>query len=271
MGNEKILSGRIAVPEEFQEVFSHFYFAENNSEGTITQTLLPSYQTIMIFIFGEKALIHTQNDASLEVEKSIVLGPVKKAFDYSLPAGSKILAANFKDDAFYRFFGPAAISENLPVDSDSLLDENCFTALWNRLAGIEDQERQVECILEFCRPYLRNRNPVVQQLIELNTTAYSPIKEVAGDKNRTERAIQLTHKKHLGYSAKEIMRFQRFLKAVQIMQTIAGRASKEDWFEIIEQCGFYDQSQHINDLKHYINLSPSRYLKLQCSICSPLE
>lgn len=271
MGSEKILSGRIAVSDEFQEVFSHFYFAENNSESTITQKLLPSYQTIMIFSFGENAFIRSENDENIKVEKCIVLGPIKKAFDYSLPSGNKILVVNFKDDAFYRFFGPAAITENLPIDPDSLLVENCFTALWQRLNVIKDREEQVYYILEFCKPYLKKRNPVAQQLIELKNTVYSPIKKVAEDKKQSERAIQLTHKKHLGYSAKEIMRYQRFLKAVHLMQDITRTSTKGDWFQIVEQCGYYDQSQLINDFKHYMNISPSKYLKLQLSICNPMD
>ena len=43
---------RIAVPSVYEEVFSHFYFAENTSGDTIIKTLLPSYQTILIFSFG---------------------------------------------------------------------------------------------------------------------------------------------------------------------------------------------------------------------------
>ncbi len=269
-GNNEILSGRIAVSDEFQEVFSHFYFAENNSGETLTKKLLPSYQTIMIFSFGENALIHLQNAESIEVEKCIVLGPIKKAFDYSLPTGNRILVANFRDDAFYRFFGLAAVAENFPADPNSFLSENCFTALWNKISGIKEKEKQVSTILEFCRPYLRQQNPVAKQLIELQNTSYNPIKKVADDKKQSERAIQLTHKKHLGYSAKEITRYQRFLKAIEMMQDIACRASKDEWFEIVGECGYYDQSQLINDFKHYMNLTPSRYLKLQCSICSPV-
>ena len=269
--NEEILSGRIPVPDEFQEVFSHFYFAENYSTATITKTLIPSYQTIMIFSFGVNAYIHSDSIEKIEVDKCIVLGPIKKAFDYSLPASNKILVANFKDDAFYRFFGAAAIAEHLPIDPNSLLDENCFTVLWHKLDEHNDKEKQVNYILEFCRPYLRARNAIAEQLIDLKDTSYNPIKKVAEDENQSERTIQLNHKKHLGYSAKEISRYQRFLKAIKMIQNIASKATKDDWFEIIDQCGYYDQSQLINDFKHYLNLSPTKYLKLQRSICNPIS
>ena len=269
--NMEYLNYRIPVPGEFSKVFSHFYFAKNIAEQSITKTLLPSYQTIMIFSFGSKACIHSAENEKIEVDKCIVLGPIKRAFDYSLPSGSAILVANFKDDAFYRFFGSANVAENLPLDPNSLLDKNCFTVLRDCIAGLSEPLDQVNYILAFCRPYLKERNAITEQLVDLKGSAYSPIKKVADTGNQSERAIQLNHKKHLGYSAKEIARYQRFLKAIEMMQDIATKATKNDWFEIIDECGYYDQSQLINDFKYYINLSPTKYLKLQRDICNPVS
>jgi hypothetical protein len=101
-GSKTYVNFRISVPQEFEEVFSHFYFAKNNSDNKITKTLLPSYQTIMVFNFNGKALFHSRQ-TTIETDRCLVLGPVKKAFDYSLLPNSQILAGNFRDDAFYRF------------------------------------------------------------------------------------------------------------------------------------------------------------------------
>ena len=132
---------RIAVPTDYENIFSHFYFAENPSAETITKTLLPSYQTILIFNFGTKTLLHSKENTEIEIDKCLVLGTIKKSFDYSLPPQSKILVANFKDDAFFRFFGNALLAENLPINPDELLSENCFTALWYEL----DKIKNVKC------------------------------------------------------------------------------------------------------------------------------
>ncbi|MFC3161584.1 hypothetical protein ACFOEQ_26945 [Chryseobacterium arachidis] len=121
--DNKFNNYRIAVPAEFESVFSHFYFAENKSEEFITKTFLPSYQTILIFNFGCKAILHSKQNSQIEVEKCLILGPIKKAFDYSLPPKSEILVANFKDDSFYRFFGAASIAEHLPINPDVLLNQ----------------------------------------------------------------------------------------------------------------------------------------------------
>jgi len=162
--NPTYLHGRIPVPKEFEEVFSHFYFAINETAQTITKTLLPSYQTMLIFNFGIHAFLHSDKSEQIEIDKCAVLGPVKKAFDYSLPPRSHILIANFKDDAFYRFFGAAAAASHVPIDPDGLLEENCFITLWKRLNECVTATDQVTYLLEFCKPYLKDRNSIAAQM-----------------------------------------------------------------------------------------------------------
>ena len=265
----ELIEQHIPVPSEFEDVFSHFYFAENNTGELLTKTLLPSYQTIMVFNFGANAWLVSKQKTKISIDKCVVLGPIKYAFDYSLPVDSKILVANFKADGFYRFFGTASLFDHLPVQPDELIDENCFTNLWHRLNGMGSVTERISCILEFCRPYLRSRNATSELLTNFNNSSLDPIKTVAQKTQQTERNIQLTHKKYLGYSAKEMNRYQRFLSAIKLIQNNTSGSTKTDWFEVIEQCGYYDQSQLIHDFRHFINLSPKKFLKFQQDICRP--
>ncbi len=141
------------------------------------------------------------------------------------------------------------------------MEENCFTNLWYELKKISSAFERVNFILEFCKPYLQSRNTAFEPLANFNVrdNILNPIKAVAAETHKSERNIQLNHKKYLGYSAKEINRYNRFLKAVEIIQNIALNSTKLDWFEVIDQCGYYDQSQLIHDFKHYINLSPNNF------------
>jgi AraC-like DNA-binding protein len=260
---------RIAVPVAFEEVFSHFYYARNNSERAITQTLLPSYQMIMVFSFAAPAFLRTINDDEIGVAKCLVAGPIKQSFEYTLLPAAEILVANFKDDAFSRFFGSVCLPQNKPAHPNDLLNENCFTQLWAELNNLKNIECRVNYILDFCRPYLRERNHVAGQIAGFDDDNLSPVKEISEKNNLSERSIQLNHKKYFGYSAKEFNRYQRFLKAIGLIQAIASSDNyKMDWFEIIVECGYYDQSQLIHDFKHYLNLSPSKYLKFQQFICN---
>lgn len=262
---------RIPVPTRFEEVFTHFYFAENKSAEFITKTLLPSYQTILIFNFGAKPYLLTKQNTRIEVDKYLMIGPIKQAFEYVLPPNTKMLTVNFKDDAFYRFFGNTAISENLPMNPEDLVNDDCFGILWYELSKMNDTNARVNHILKFSEPYLVNRNKIAEQLSNFKEQPLDAIKWVASQNRQTERNMQLQHKKHFGYSAKEHNRYERFLKAINLIQNLAASTSKIDWFEIVTECGYYDQSQLIKDFKHYINLSPTKYLKFQQDICNPIS
>ena len=261
---------RIPIPVAFEEVFTHFYFAENKTNTTITKTLLPSYQTILIFNFGAKPYLHSKQNTRIEVDKFLMIGPIKQAFDYSLPPNTEILTVNFKDDAFYRFFGNAVIAEHLPMNPEDLVNENCFSLLWYELSKMSDTNDRVRHILKFSEPYLVSRNKIAQQLANFKQQSLNPIKFVASQNSQTERNTQLNQKKHFGYSVKEHNRYERFLKAIEHIQNLASSTSKIDWFEIVSACGYYDQSQLIKDFKYFINLSPTKYLKFQQDICNPI-
>lgn len=265
-GQQDITSKRIDVPTEFQSVFSHFYCSKNNTEHNITKTLLPNFQIIMVFSFGAPILFNTTNNTQIILEKCIVLGPIKQPFDYTLLPGAEMLVANFKDDAFYRFFSQVIASELLPINPDALLNQNCFTNLWHLIKNAAKNDR-VNLILDFCKPYLNDSENAFKNFKNHkdNYTIFNPIKVIAQETNQSERTIQLNHKKYFGYSAKEKSRYQRFMKAIELLQN---KTSKINWFEIIETCGYYDQSQLIHDFKYFTNYSPNQYLKFQKDVCS---
>lgn len=258
---------RIAVPLAFETVFSHFYFAENKTNFPVTKTLLPSFQTILVFDFGTKSTLKSQQNTILEIEKCIVLGPIKQAFDYTLKPNSEILVANFKEDAFYRFFGNA-LFDALPIHPDVLIQENCFSLLWEELQNIADVSERVAYILDFCRPYLREKNEITTLLTDFKDENLNPIKAIASKVNQTERNIQLNQKKVFGYTIKEVNRYERFLKAVSEIEQNIESQSKADWLNIVDKCGYYDQSQLIHDFKFYMNISPTKFLKFQNDICT---
>lgn len=257
---------KIPIPKEFESVFTYFYYAENASPLPVTKTLLPSYQTIMLFCLGDPAFMTTQEKNTVEVNQCIVLGPVRQTFEYTLPAGTSILVANFKDDAFYRFFGKAMITSK-GTHPNEILQDNCFTELWYEISALSSPEEKTAHILEFCKPYLQDQDETIRLLSNFEDNGLNPIKIVAEQTRQSERNIQLKQKEQLGYSSKELIRYNRFLKAIMMIEKELGLQKKIEWFSIIDECGYYDQSQLIHDFKHFIHLSPTQYLKFQNDIC----
>lgn len=255
---------RIQVPGEFREIISYFYSAVNHTGAAISKILVPSFQTIMVFSFGAPVGFKSKGDF-IALDESIVLGPIKQPVEYCLPPKADMLVVNFKDDAFYRFFGPALASGMVATHPDELLQQNCFHQLWLSLKN-DSPDARASQLLDFCRPYLQCRDASFEDISgqAADYLAINPVKAAAQKTGQTERNIQLNHKKFLGYSAKARARYERFLQALHLVQNQSG---KVDWLQIVEACGYYDQSQLIHDFKHYLNLSPGRYVKFQAEVC----
>ena len=170
--NPDYINYRIAFPEGYEKVFTHFYYAKNNTKETITKMLIPSYQTILIFSFGAKPYFKSQQNPYLEVDKYLMLGPIKHIIEYSLPPDSEILLVNFKDDAFFRFFGNATIAQNLPIVPDEFTNEDTFMILWHELNNITDVQARVNQILKFSKPYFESQSKIAEQIINFNDLSF---------------------------------------------------------------------------------------------------
>lgn len=265
MPESKYISYRIEVPKEFEQLITHFYFAQNNSDEAITKKLVPTFQTILVFSFGNLSKLLSNEQTEIDVGKCLVLGPVKKAFTYTIPPSGQIFVVSFKDDAFYRLFSEAISFQNFISNPDKIVVKSCFEYLWQELANLDKLQDRVEALLNFCKPYIKGRSNIAEQLANFNDEAKSSIKANAATTNQSERTIQKEHKKLLGFTSKEKNRYQRFLKTIKYLQE---NPQLTDWFEVINEFGYYDQSQLIHDFQFYIGTSPKQYLKFQQDICS---
>ncbi len=269
MNQEKSLTTRhIAMPPEFEDVFSQFYYALNNSTEPIEQKLLPNFQTILAFSLSGKTTLNAEH--AIEIDKVIILSTVKKLLEYTLFPGAEMLVVNFKADSFFRFFGGLKSGEEFLIQPDDLLEEDCFTELWQKIKPLASVDEKAEAILDFCRPYLKERPFASEQLVAHQESggSYSPIKFIAAVNRQSIRTVQMNYKKFFGYTDKEKSRYERFIKAVKMVDRSTAQNAEVDWFEIIVECSYYDQSQLIHDFNYYLKLSPTQYLKQQQDICT---
>jgi AraC-like DNA-binding protein len=263
------ISRRLPVPPEWDEVFSHFYYAANRSGKPVKKKLLPTFQTILVFSFGPAAQLLPGEATPVSVEKSMVIGPIKKSLQYVLPSGNEILVANLKADTFYRFFARSLRSrQDMMLHPDELLEKHCFSDLWQELAEIPSVEKKMEKILAFSADYLRKREAASEELLQAtDDAAINSVKQIAGKIEKSERTVQLNYKKYLGYSEKELNRYKRFQETIFFINNTYKPGHEIDWFEVIHHGGYYDQSHLIHDFNYYIGISPKQYLKLQEEMC----
>jgi AraC-like DNA-binding protein len=267
--NDNYISNKIAVPLGFKEVFSHFYAARNTGDNPIEKTFFPSYQTMLVFSFGEVSFTSPSQQKTIPIEKCLVLGPVKKAFDYRLGDHTEMFVINFKGEGFHRFFSRAMAADFQTIHPDELVEDHFFSRIWHQLKEMDSDNQRAQHILTFCRNYLDQQDETIQQILaQSSDPAVDPIKTVAENTNQTQRNVQRKHKKHLGYSAKAYARYERFKKTITFIHKQPESASGPvDWFDVIEQNGYYDQSHLIKDFKYFLDLTPSQYMTLHQDIC----
>ncbi|MGO2101435.1 MAG: DUF6597 domain-containing transcriptional factor [Psychroflexus halocasei] len=264
----KYKSYKIKPPKDFSEVFSHFYGAENHSKLPVTKILSPSFQTILVFNLSKNPLKISTENHQFTIQKCMVLGPLKKAIHYTIPAHSTFFIINFRDDAFYRFFNQSVLNSSFFENPDQLTGENCFSVLWQQLKKLDNPKKYVEELCDFSWSYLKERDTIVEKITLLrDQSSEDPIKAVAVAEAISKRTVQKRHKQSFGYTAKEIQRYQRFSNALHALEIKTVNYQTVDWFGIINQCGYYDQSQLIHDFQYFLSCTPSHYLKFQRDIC----
>lgn len=254
----------LTPPKEFANMISHFYIAYNQSNTPITKRFVPNFQTILVFNFGNFAKLITCKKSTMEVGKCFILGPIKKSFAYSIPPKGQLFVVNFKDDAFYRFFGQAMVPQNLPIHPDTFLHDNCFDFLWHHLSQLKTFEEKIHHLLNFCLPYLKSQSTIACQLANFHDEKQSKIKAIAAETGLSERTIQQKHKKLFGFTSKEKIRYERFLNVINSIQQ---PSSLIDWQKLVFEFNYHDQSHLIHDFQHYMNITPTQYLQFQQDIC----
>lgn len=263
------ISERIPVPAGWEDALDPFYFAANKSATAIRKSLLPNFQSLLVFILGTPVRIFPQGNP-FPVEKTMVIGPLKQILEYEMPPGSEMLVVNFKYDTFYRFFGTTLTAYNNYLQNpDELIKDHCFAALWFEIKQLATNEQRIARILDFGDSYLRDRDAASVDIIRngIDETILNPVKKIASNNGQSERNVQLNYKKYFGYSAKEINRYQRFRKSLLYVQQSLGQGKVIDWFDIIDYGGYFDQSHFIRDFKHYLGITPNQFLKLQQDMC----
>jgi hypothetical protein len=207
---------RIPATQEFENVFT-ILLRRKRFRTSCDQNPASYLSDDSLVLFRRTGFYVTHEKTIITVDECMVFGPVRQSFDYTLPSKTSILVANFKDDAFYRFW-QRAIESHVVQHPDDLLKENCFANLWYQLTTLQSPEEQVNFILNFCRPYLRARDQTSLLLSNFEQDHLNPVKTIAEQIQQTERNIQHKQKKQFGYSLKEINRYLRFLKAIRLIE-----------------------------------------------------
>lgn len=185
--------------------------------------------------------------------------------NYEMLPGADIVVTVFNLDGFYRLF-------QVPVDElngetvhhpDAFIHQPDYEELWEILNRSHVAEERIELLSDYIRTYKHEAEEAARPLLEgaeyFNDPLIQPVKAIAADADLSERSVQLRFKKYVGYSPKELLRFLRFK---QVINNIIEKPGVEiDWYDLIHDFGYHDQSHLIKDFHHFLGTTPEIFVK----------
>lgn len=96
---------------------------------------------------------------------------------------------------------------------------------------------------------------IYQQIVEKKGCC--SVEELAHDLHCSKRTVQRLFKAHVGISPKNYLKTIRFNHACQLMH----QHPHIDWFDIVCECGYYDQMHFIHEFISIMGCPPQKFLE----------
>jgi AraC-like DNA-binding protein len=255
---------------ELAEIVKHIYGIRMKEDvDAVVYHLSPSLEMVLVLNFGPPISFSFGEDeiAEQQVERIGIIGPLRKMLNYKLEPGTDILTLPFVNDGFYRFMKLSTHHVNLSDEASVAEYTDNLNTLWEEMNALSTVELRVELLKAYIAKAAKEGEDAAQPLLE-NTSVFfdpslSPAKVIAEKAAITERAVQMRFKKYVGYSPKELLRYLRFKQVVAHLMAERGKAV--NWFDLIVQFGYHDQSHLIRDFKFYTGGTPTQFLEMNDS------
>lgn len=258
----------IDVEPPLNEVVKYLYCIQTPKDfETIVQHLSPNLEMMLIFNFGKPVRFSFVNDtlSDLKMDKVAAIGPLRKMLTYELLPETNLIVIVFNPQGFYRLMQLPMneMGEKDLMDPDELLQITGFNVLWELLDNLPSLHEKVSLLKEYGLNFIQEPEPASAPLLKglsyFENARIQPVRAIATDTDLSERTVQLRFKKYMGYSPKELLRFLRFKKVVNSILKLENQ--EVDWYGLIEEFGYHDQSHLIKDFHHYLGTSPHKFVR----------
>lgn len=260
---------RYQVDPRLAGVLSHFYVITTPEDmPPQVQHLSPNLEMMVVFNFGPPVSFSFGDEeiGAHAIEDIGILGPLRRMMNYELLPNADLLILPFVFDGFYRFFSlsPESLDRAVSQEEELASHTKRLEEVWRLLAGINTPEKRIEVLTDYLLINISRSGEASQQMLDsvadIHNPVVNPVKVIADRYAISERTIQLRFKKYVGYSPKELIRFLRFKQVLSYLLGHTGE--KVNWFDIIVQFGYHDQSHLIKDFKYYTGISPQQFIQL---------
>lgn len=258
----------IEVTEPLFEAIKYFYCIQAPADfETKVQHLSPNLEMMLIFNFGAPVRISFGNEivGDLIVERVAAIGPLRKMLNYEILPGADMIVTVFNPNGFYRLFQLPMdeMGEQDIIDPDRLLNITGFNDLWEALNNLPLLSDRIGLLKAYALAFVRDAEEAVSPLVDgipyFHDPRIQPVRAIASDSNLSERTVQLRFKKYLGFSPKELLRFLRFKQVINGI--LENESTEVDWYELVNQYGYHDQSHLIKDFQYYLGTTPQKFIR----------
>ena len=163
----------------------------------------------------------------------------------------------------YPFAVPLLFNVLSEKTSNELLDLDTFLGLNGReleeqIMLAPDNEARVKILTKFlenCRLRARFRDNTIAAAIKhvIHSKQFSTVSDLADTFNLSLRQFDRKFKEYAGFSPKT------FLRLVRLNNAIKGHNNNKSLTQIAYECGYYDQSHFIHDVKAFTGYHPTFY------------
>jgi len=241
--------------------YIHFYW-----EGTLEHfEKLPLEVSIHaitmqnLLFFPKNIPVRIENGISKELSSSTFIGMITKPSTYKLQGLVKIYGVRFKPIGFSKFFKVPASEFTDKAEDLSLVFKLEIDELEDNLFNANSKKVRYDALNKFFLYKLyqskeSNEDKMMQWTLGKldNSMGQTNIKYTISKLDLSHKQLRRVFLKRTGILPKTYTNILRFGKAYS--QIISG---KRDWFEIINECGYFDQAHMIKDFKKFTNVSPT--------------
>ena len=157
-----------------------------------------------------------------------------------------------------RFFNlPSSETSNLALDYDAFLG-NAGRELEERIMLAPNNLKRAEILTDYLLMRLRHNTPTDDHIITsirhvIHTKQHRTVAQLADTFNLSTRQFDRRFKEYAGFSPKT------YLRLIRLQDAIQQYGSNKSLTQIALECGYYDQSHFIHDVKAFTGYHPGFY------------
>lgn len=243
--------------------FYYIFHVRSDLQMPYPEIMVPKNYTAMVLHFGEIPDMWSKKN-KIKLHPALLHGILTVRHEFMMKSGLNCLGIHFKRDGLFRLFDvPMRDLTNNVIDLRLVDNTNALHLIDDLQQGRDDYER-----FSIIETYLLNLLdqaipdiPLMELLIQtmIRSNGQITVRELCKEVKVSRQYMGYLFRKRIGLNPKTFIRLIRFNHVLELLKD----QPEANWQDIVQECGFYDQSHIDKDFRKFLELSPTEYQKRQ--------